>query len=82
MIYGVRPICKIVSTIFNEQMPFSIGDTVRSEITNEEGRIVRILEIERRIAYIVAIVNKVSGNELEAFWRPQELKELADAPRK
>jgi hypothetical protein len=63
-------------------MPLRIGDIVHSEITNEEGLIVRILEIEGRISYIVAIVNKVSGKELEAFWRPWELKELSDDPRK
>lgn len=63
-------------------MALSIGDIVHSEITNEEGRIVRTLEIDGRIGCIVAIVNKVSGKELEAFWRPMELKELADDSRK
>jgi len=63
-------------------MPLSIGDIVHSELTDEEGRIVRTLEIEGRIGYIVAIENKVSGKELEAFWRPGELKEVADDPRK
>jgi hypothetical protein len=63
-------------------MPLSIGDVVHSEITNEEGRIVRIVKIDGRIGCVVAIVNKVSGKELEAFWRPQELRELTDAASK
>jgi hypothetical protein len=81
--YRVRRIAELLERFpISFVMPLSIGAAVHSEITNEEGRIVRILKIDGRIGYVVAIVNKVSGKELEAFWRPQELKEVKDAAPK
>ena len=59
-------------------MQLSMGDIVHSEITNEVGRIVRIVKLEGLVGYVVVIVNRVSGKELEAFWRPQELREAKD----
>jgi hypothetical protein len=54
----------------------SVGDTIENEITNEEGLIVRIVKIDGRIGYVVAVANKVSGNKFEALWQPRELRKL------
>jgi hypothetical protein len=64
------------------RMGLSVGDIIHSDATKEEGRIVRIVQIEGRFAYIVAIANKISGTEIEALWRPREVKELRDRARR
>jgi hypothetical protein len=51
----------------------SVGDTIENQITHEEGNIVRIVKISGSLGYVVATLNKASGNEIEALWRPQEL---------
>jgi hypothetical protein len=54
----------------------SVGDTIQNEITLEEGLIVRIVKVDGRVGYVVAVANKLSGNEFEALWHPQELRTL------
>jgi hypothetical protein len=54
-----------------------VGNIIHHQITNEAGRIVRIIQIDGDAAYVVAITNPVSGTEIEALWRPSELKEPA-----
>lgn len=58
-----------------------VADTVHNEITKEVGRIVRIVNIHGP-GYIVVKANKPTGKEIEALWRPRELKELRDRARK
>jgi hypothetical protein len=53
----------------------AVGDIIHHQITNEAGRVVRIVEIDGGVAYVVAIKNHVSGVETEALWRPFELKD-------
>lgn len=60
----------------------SVGDIIQNAVTHEEGHIVRIVKIEGRVGYIVTIANKLSGNEFEALWRPQELREFRDRKQK
>jgi len=63
-------------------MKLLVGDTVHNEVTNETGQIVRIATGSRRPGYVVVTANKVSGKEIEALWRPQELKEVLNRVRK
>ena len=58
-------------------MHFTVGQTVRSVITNETGRIVRIVKLPR-LAYVVAVENKATGREIQALWWARELKELRE----
>jgi hypothetical protein len=58
-----------------------VADIVHNEITKEVGRIVRIVNVNGP-GYIVAKANKLSGKEIEALWRPRELKELRDRARR
>jgi len=62
-------------------MQFSVGDLIHSELTKEEGRILRVVNVGGRLAYVVAALNKSSGKETETLWRPKELKELRDRMR-
>jgi hypothetical protein len=59
----------------------AVAEIVHNEITKEVGRIVRIVNIHGP-GYIVAKANKPSGAEIEALWRPRELKELRDRARR
>ena len=52
------------------------------ETTNEEGKILRFAKIAGRIGVIVAVRSTSSGKELEALWRPRELRELRERARK
>ena len=63
-------------------MRLSVDDIVHNEITEEEGRIARIVKINGRLGYIVTKANKPSNNEVEALWRPRELKEVRNRARK
>jgi hypothetical protein len=49
---------------------------VYSKITKETGRIVRIAEIEGRLAYVVAMKREY-GQEMEALWRPGDCRRSA-----
>jgi hypothetical protein len=55
---------------------------VHNEITQEEGRIVRIIRIDGRHGYVVVKATKPFGHEIEALWRPQELKQGQDRVQK
>lgn len=56
-------------------MVSTVGDIIYHRITNEAGRIVRLVEIDGGAAYVVATNNRMSGTETEALWRPFEVKE-------
>jgi len=58
-------------------MRFAVGQTVHHKATNDPGRIVRIVNV-KGLAYIVTTQNKVSNSEIEALWRPKELKEVSE----
>jgi hypothetical protein len=63
-------------------MKLRIDDIIQNEVTNEVGRIVRIEKVNGRLGYIVVIGTKPFAKEIEALWRPRELKELRDRARK
>ncbi len=63
-------------------MKLRIDDIVHNEVTNEVGRIVRITKVNGRLGYVVVKANKPFGEEIEALWRPRELKEVRDRLRK
>lgn len=63
-------------------MRLSVGEIVHSEITGEEGRIVRIARVNGWLGYVVVKATKPFGKEIEALWRPRELKEVRDRVRK
>ncbi len=63
-------------------MKIAVGDIVHNDITKEEGRVARIVKIDGRLGYIVVKANKPSGKEIEALWRPRELRELRDRAQK
>lgn len=52
----------------------TVGDIIYHQITNEAGRIVRLVEIDGGAAYVVATNNRMSGTETEALWRTFEVK--------
>jgi hypothetical protein len=60
----------------------SVGDTIRNQITHEEGHIVRIVKIGGHLGYVVTTMNTASGNQIEALWKPQELVVYQDYSRK
>jgi acetolactate synthase regulatory subunit len=60
----------------------AVGDTIQNQITHEEGHIVRIVKIGGHRGYVVTTMNKASGNQIEALWRPQELIVYGNHSRK
>jgi len=63
-------------------MWLTVGDIVRSTLTREEGRIVRIAKVGARIHFVVATVSKVSGKQIEGVWHPREVTEVRNHVRK
>ena len=63
-------------------MPLSVGEIVHDEITKDEGRIIRVVRVAQRLGYVVTIVNRPNGKEIEALWWPRELRELRERARK
>jgi hypothetical protein len=63
-------------------LKLSVGDIVHNEVTHEEGRIVRIAKIRGQLRYVVVTATKPFGKEIEALWRPRELKEVRDRAAK
>jgi hypothetical protein len=60
----------------------AVEDIVHNEVTHEEGHIVRIAKIRGQLRYVVVTATKPFGTEIEALWRPRELKELRDRARR
>jgi hypothetical protein len=63
-------------------LKLSVEDNVHNEITNETGRIVRIVEVSGRLGYVIVTATRPFGSEIEALWRPRELKEVRDRAQK
>src|ERR1700689_2879155 len=57
-------------------MRLRVGDIVHSKISGEEGRIVRIVTVDEQLGFVVLIATKPLGKEIEAPWRPRELREV------
>ena len=57
-----------------------IGDTIENE-SGEIGRVVRIAETDRGGGYVVVKKDRFSGGEIEAWWRPRELKKRTKQPK-
>ena len=66
----------------SDSVKLHIGDIIHNEVTNEVGRIVRIDKVNGQLGYIVVIATKPFAKEIEALWRPRELKELRDRARR
>jgi hypothetical protein len=62
-------------------MRFPVGQTVTNAITNEVGQIRRVVDMGG-LAYIVTLRVNGTEREVEALWRPAELKEFAARVRK
>jgi len=57
-------------------MQFKVGDVVRNKVTQEEGRIKRIIDSGKgRVAYVVSVcLDPVwGGTEIEALWTESEV---------
>lgn len=61
-------------------MRFCVGDLIRNNVTQEEGRIVRLVEKNDTISYVVVLPASALRGEREALWLRQEVSEkCADA---
>ena len=56
-------------------MRFAVGDTVSHRALSEAGRIVRYISVGDEEAYVVTILDKASGREVEVLWRLSEIQE-------
>jgi len=56
-------------------MRFVVGDTVRHRALSEIGRIVRYISVGNEQAYVVTILDRASGREVEVLWRLSEIQE-------
>jgi hypothetical protein len=65
-----------------ETMPLSIGELVHHSALNVEARVVRIVKLHKGIGYVVRTKRKASGEDREALWWPQEIRELKEEERK
>jgi hypothetical protein len=63
-------------------MKLLIDDIVHNEVTNEVGRIVRIVKVNGRVGYVVVKATKPFVEEIEALWRPRELKAVRNRVQK
>jgi hypothetical protein len=66
-------------------MRFRVGDLLRNHITQEKGRVVRLVEKEKNdtVSYIVVLPASALRAEREALWRQHEVTdETAQARRR
>ena len=56
-------------------MRFRVGDLLRNHITQEKGRVVRLVEKEKNdtVSYIVVLPASALRAEREALWRQHEV---------
>ena len=63
-------------------MAFAVGETIRNQATNQEGRIVRVVEIDGSLVYIVAVPASENSGAREALWKPAYVKRKKLEPHK
>jgi|HubBroStandDraft_6_1064221.scaffolds.fasta_scaffold349497_1 hypothetical protein len=56
-------------------MRFRVGDLIRNKITQEEGRIVRLVEKNGSVSYVVVVPASALRGEKEALWRQYEIND-------
>ena len=56
-------------------MRFRIGDLLRNNITQEEGRVVRLVEKNDTVSYVVVLPASALHAEREALWRQSEVSD-------
>jgi hypothetical protein len=54
-------------------MRFRIGDLIHNNITQEEGRVVRLVEKNDIVSYVVVVAASALRGEIEALWRQYEV---------
>lgn len=54
-------------------MRFRVGDLIHNNITQEEGRGVRLVEKNDIVSYIVVVAASALREEREALWRQHEV---------
>jgi hypothetical protein len=54
-------------------MRFRVGDLLRNHITQEKGRVVRLVEKNDTVSYIVVLPASALRAEREALWRQHEV---------
>jgi len=65
-------------------MQFRVADVVHNQITQEDGRIVRIADLPGHgVCYIVSVAPNpvLGGTAREAIWRHSEMSRLHDCNR-
>jgi hypothetical protein len=56
-------------------MRFRVGDLLRNNITQEEGRVIRLVEKNDTVSYIVVVPASALRGEREALWRQYEVSD-------
>jgi hypothetical protein len=79
--YGINPIVITQVFINHEVMKFNVGDTIRNETTQQEGRIVRLVDssLGAGKAYIVKTVLGEPWDQgaVEVLWRESKITKIA-----
>jgi hypothetical protein len=56
-------------------MRFRVGDLLRNNITQEKGRVVRLVEKNDTVSYVVVLPASALREEREALWRQYEVSD-------
>ena len=56
-------------------MRFRVGDLIRNKTTQEDGRVVRLVEKNGRVSYVVVVPAGALRGEKEALWRQHEVND-------
>ncbi|MFZ1011018.1 MAG: hypothetical protein WAN65_29540 [Candidatus Sulfotelmatobacter sp.] len=54
-------------------MRFRVGDLIRNNLTQEEGRVVRLVEKNDIVSYVVVVAAGALRGEREALWGQHEV---------
>jgi hypothetical protein len=56
-------------------MRFRVGDLIYNKITQEKGRVVRLVEKSNSVSYVVVVPASRLRGEKEALWRHHEVED-------
>ena len=59
-------------------MAFKVGDLICNRVTQEEGRIIRIVPTEDDTAFVVCIAASKLWGKRETLWRRSEIKPVSN----
>lgn len=62
-------------------MRFRVGDLIYNKITQEQGRVVRLVGRNNTVSYVVVVPASALRGEKEALWRHYEVDERAEQTR-